>query len=405
MVSGDMPPEGRPLLPYEQPDGAELRFGDPRLGYVDADMVVQLSQVRHGPNDAYGGLLDSIRERNLLNPINVAYVTREQLAEYIGFTNEVWRADARIEQFDHMQLPDGRFILLIAGHTRMAAIRVLHNEAIAQARARQQPPPRCIVQARFHDVEGPEDVVGAQLDENLHTQPAPENIAMAVAETYLRGVRLKMWDSKAAFRRHVNGKISRHFLDQALAFVDLPPQARNFVFANKLPYRVGVALGHAAPVFREDEALRMGRLFPDAPEIVRALELRVGTAIAHIVNNGLRGARAYAYIDRLVGEARDHIEREKRGTGGFMQDALPLILGSPEEQLQEHMRHRVVEYRRELAALARLSIDDVAGVLRLHVGLFGAREMDALLTEQNLRQRVLGQLAMADLPLGQGNEW
>ena len=95
--------------------------------------IVQLSQIRGDRNKVTTALKDSILQEGLLYPPIVASVSPALLEEYIGFTNRTWGGEANFDDFaDRLRL-DGNYYLMVAGHTRCAAVEELINEGALPA--------------------------------------------------------------------------------------------------------------------------------------------------------------------------------------------------------------------------------------------------------------------------------
>lgn len=57
---------------------------------IDINRLVILPQVRQKQNKSIDELIDSIVNQGLLNEINVAFLTRDELQTHIDFVNALW---------------------------------------------------------------------------------------------------------------------------------------------------------------------------------------------------------------------------------------------------------------------------------------------------------------------------
>ena len=100
---------------------------------VPLGKIVQLSQIRGDRNRVTTALKYSILQEGLLYPPIVASVSPALLKEYISFTNRTWGGDADFDDFADRLRPDGNYYLMVAGHTRCAAVEELINEGALPA--------------------------------------------------------------------------------------------------------------------------------------------------------------------------------------------------------------------------------------------------------------------------------
>ena len=80
------------LTERENPELREERvFGDHPTRKVSVEKLITLSQVREVKNSVGPELKDSIDRGDMINQVNIALMSREQLQTYITFVNRVWR--------------------------------------------------------------------------------------------------------------------------------------------------------------------------------------------------------------------------------------------------------------------------------------------------------------------------
>jgi len=217
------------------------------------DQLVTLSQIRGERNVVTNELKEDILFQGLLNPLDVSLVTEDLLEQYINFTNRTWNSDAKIEDFAHLRLPDGRYPLLKSGHSRHEAV----TELIAEGRF----PDDQLVMTRVSSAESVQDIIDWQRGENIHSQPPRERTAMALVESYMYGIETGQWATAAEFieiHKARGRDASKGSLDQALKYAHLPPRIRNFILAGQVPYLAGVEMGATTDMLTEFVAVSNG---------------------------------------------------------------------------------------------------------------------------------------------------
>jgi hypothetical protein len=302
-----------PLDNEPVPSPHERHFGDAELIAVQLDSLISLSQIRNTANSRLEELVESIDSDGLDNPVNVARLNRDELADYIQFTNNTWGSAVRVDDYDGLQQPDGRYNLLVAGHSRVEAIRTLalrHEAETGQAT-------NYTVQAKLLQDNSVESIVAKQAAENLHASVTQERSAMAIVELYTQGLGTK-WGDAESFYATQKHRLNRRMLRDALAFAQLEPPIRNTVFAGYIPYKAGVELGRSAMVVRRWFETETGQLtLPDAETNVSSfdrasLEEATGARIryeaAYIANHGLNSTAATRHIRAYVAKMQKEIE-------------------------------------------------------------------------------------------------
>lgn len=359
---------------------------------LPVESYVRLPQVRSGLNPILPDLIRSIRNRGLDNPLDVARMTHEQLEAYIAFVNHTWKTAVSIDDYAMQQQPDGMYYLVVAGHTR--------TEAIFQLQAEH--PVGYDVVAKVHPISTPEEIIGLQLDENIHSQPAQEQRAIAIVETFRYGLESGMWTNKADFLRQSKGKCSRRVLDEAMGFAQLPPEAVDFVFSGQVSYNAGVALGLATDTVMDHVAFKLGYnddLPSTAPqEFDEAYRKEISLILAYITNRGLNGPAAKKYISGQVAQMKQQMEKSRQDKENPQEDMFDFAMVSPREQAEAYKRQLQKEYEAALREMKERSIDSVTTALRLHRRLVGEKESDELQNEHESRRRQLGGRALHSIP-------
>jgi hypothetical protein len=366
-------------------------FGEHETIELPVASFVRLPQVRSGMNPDLPELKQSIKTRGLLNQIDAARMSEEQLVAYVDFVNRTWKTHVTLDDYAHQQQPDGHYYVVIAGHTRTEAVYQLQEEDEAGF--------EYAMIAKVHPISTPEEIIGLQLDENIHSKPAQEQRAIAVVETYRYGLEQGLWKSKADFLRQSKEKFSRKVLDEALGFAQLPLEARDFVFSGNVSYNAGVALGLATDTIMDYVAVRLGYLeempAEAAEEFDDAYRLEIGKMVAHISNRGLNGPAAKKYIAGQVEEKKKKMKqvRDDSVKEGALFD---MSFISPREQAETYKKELRKRYEAALRDMQQSSIGAVTDALNLHRRLIGEEGTAELERERQARERHLGGRAVAD---------
>lgn len=236
MIEGDrinMEPTHRKL---------EVYFGDRPLCPVILSDLNSLSQQRGAINPAFDDIKLSILRDGLINNPDVAIMEPSDFEKYIKFVNRLWKADHKIG--DYTVGDDGRYRLVVAGHTRIDAIRAICKDGEIDAR-------NVDVYCKVYVGLSPEEILAIQMSENIHEKPAPERSAIALVETYYYGLENGAWSNKKEFLEANNGKFSRDALNKAIYFASLPVEVRDLVFAGAIKYSPVIELARVVEKYRD----------------------------------------------------------------------------------------------------------------------------------------------------------
>jgi hypothetical protein len=231
----------------------ERHFGNIEFKSLELNSLILFSQIRDKKNQRFDELEESIDNDDLDNPINIACMTRQELEDYIAFTNKTWKASTKISDFDAYVQPNGRYNVVVAGHSRTLSMKNIarkHTESTGQAT-------NYTVLCKIEKDNSVEAVVSKQFLENIHAAVPPHREAEAVVEMYNQGLGSK-WHTPAEFRAACKNVVSALVLDKALAYGELFEPARNMVVSGTMPYAVAVQLGKLAQVLRVHCALERG---------------------------------------------------------------------------------------------------------------------------------------------------
>lgn len=209
---------------------------------VPAGLVNIFSQQRLGRNEQQDKLTRSIAAEGIINPLNVTILEEHEVFDYLQFTNRIWQSDVDFNDFTPME--DGRFLTLIAGHSRLIS-------ALEIATRRGLPiigPNAAGLPCQIHKVDGVDGYVGLQVAENIHSAPPKSRAARAYAEAFLWAKEQDPDLSKTSFAR--NHGLGKTALNGALLYSELPPSVRDRTDEGILPFSVSVQLSRALKAFR-----------------------------------------------------------------------------------------------------------------------------------------------------------
>lgn len=362
----------------------ERAHGEFEMEHLYSDELVKLSQIRGTKNKISAELKESIRHSGLMNSIDAARVSPELLQEYIDFTNEVWGSDALIDDFADNLHPDGLYRLVVAGHSRHEAITELEVEA-REGLSSLRP---VALLTKIHEVDSVEDIVRLQRDENTHSVPAQERVAMAEVETYLWGVKKGRWSTTDEYIGAHKGATKRK-MENGLAFHAMPKQARDFIHTSALPFLVGVEIGKTVNVLRDYEAVCSGfegakdsRLAPGTEggeQLAELVKEQVIQRCTLLVNKRLNSTAGKAHVEawrsRMRKKLATHREEEKE------KEVLELELIDPLENLKNARKEVKRQVRILLAQMKSKPTENFVEAIRLNAHVVGDDEIHAALVD------------------------
>lgn len=207
--------------------------------------ICVFDQTRGGVNPQQELLRESIAVHGLINCLDVVRLSRSAVVSYADFVGELWGRTQDISALPVSSHVPGMYDTLVAGHSRLVAIKDNEQDYAATANARNLPynPGMAQVPAKLHAAASPIEMLAIQINENIHKAPSQERVAIALVESYYLGLRDGLWKSTHDFLKQNTNRFSRRQLHDAVAFSKLPEPARALVFAKCLPYSVGTALG------------------------------------------------------------------------------------------------------------------------------------------------------------------
>lgn len=360
-----------------------LVFGEHNFLRVSYPHLNVVSQIRGKANPEASRLKESIERQGLINNIDVARLAPDAFEAYLKAVQHIYRKDSTAHLVPPVMAPDGFYYLVIAGHTRHAAVGGIIEDKV-KATADSDAPLRSgqfdIVCKIYEDLDT-EDIFALQMAENFHSTPPPERSAMAIVEYYIYGLDNGLWSNKAEFTRATENKISDDVLTAAIAFADLPTDIREFVFAGTFAYGSAVALGGLVPL---REAYLSQRFFDkdidaldddETDEVNAILQEWLAVEVLHIQNRKLSVEKTKKYVKSLKSE----MERE---LGEDQPDLTLDFLVDPTEALAEERRSTHRRYKALLDERMSRKAELADRALSMHLALFGDPEAAARMSEQ-----------------------
>lgn len=335
-------------------------YGRYDVACLSVDQIVVVSQIRPSTNPVQEELVEDIAANGLGSQLDVAVLSRDRMEDYLGFVKEIWKDETDINELT----PDeaGNYHLLIAGHSRLSAIKTLDKRRRADCEDSNLLFQPANVWCKLHHQPSPQEIVSFQISENIHERPPAERTAMVLVENFEYGKRHGLWATKAQYLRSCEGKFSKYALDQALRFADLPQKVRDFTFSGRLRYQTAVALGKQRPLLAGYYRKRFE--LDDQQMVDRLIEVWYGRRVMAINAKGLAGAAARKYIDGQVASYKAYLANEEPQLA---------VLFDPYEQAEEYRQQQIKAYRRELATLEAKPLEHWQKAVNLHRAIIGEK--------------------------------
>lgn len=359
-------------------ESPERAHGEWPVVRMYADQFVKLSQIRGGKNPVSQKLKESIAANGLLNMIDSANVSEELLAEYIDFTNRTWQAEASIDDFTHLRLEDGTYQLVVGGNSRHEAIEEGEQEGLF--------PPRPIA-AKNHVVTTVMDIITLQQDENIHSTPTVERGALAAVEAYKWGLEQGDWSNRDELLQKYEGpKVKSKTLRDALYFHEMPRDVMLFALSGKMHFTVGVEIGKSMDTLRDFTAVKTGysgsgdeRLKPgteDAILLEKAVYEELMGKASHLSGSRMNSTAGKKHVEAWRRDMKRFLAKERKENDG--EPELELVMVTPKEQLETHLRMIERENEKRLNELAKKPAADYAEIIRLNERLIGREKAEEL---------------------------
>lgn len=320
-------------------------YGQYEYMIIDPDKLVVLPQVRKIKNAKIDEIVDSIEDRGLINPLDVAKLSYEELKNHIKFLNQLWKKNTNIDDFK----PIGDFYyVVIAGHTRLEAIKKISKQKKRKVE----------VAVKIHKVKTSEEILAIQLDENIYSEPKLEERAIAIIETYRLGIINGKWHDKKEFIKQNQNRFSRRVLSDALVFADLPIEIQEYVFSRNIPFAVGVELGRIYPLIKKYEA--------DHVESNTALEQSIKIHYATLLMElqrvkNISAKRALSKISCHAKYLNDHFRPKEE----LQQEMFEWFKDGAKRQEEIHLKILKDDYNKALRALNSMPFEYFVQLLNL----------------------------------------
>lgn len=241
----------------------EVRLGD----------IIMLDQVRQHANSEHSRIAESIEQKDLINIPEVALLDYDHFREYLNIVYfRKYKGHAPDEEIaKYVPGQDGLYCVVISGHTRTRSM--IDNEIQRSTRAREagyETDPMAAstcVNAMFN-IE-PEEIIARQIEENFHSSPPPESIALITVshyqylkftgkvntqEDYVRYITERKPKQKgdneldgALDEVEPRNTFSKSILAGMLAYSRLPESTHAIVSEKGLPYSVAIELSKLQP--------------------------------------------------------------------------------------------------------------------------------------------------------------
>lgn len=342
-------------------------FGDYEYIIIDLDKLVVLPQVRKIKNAKIDEMADSIEDRGLINPLDVARLSHDELQSHISFINGLWKKDVKINSFIPIE---DHYYVIIAGHSRLEALK---KNAKANKRKDQ-------VSVKIHPAKTSEEILAIQLDENIHTEPRIEERAISIIETYRLGIMNGKWNDKEDFIQKNNNKFSRRVLNDALFFADLPLEVQEYVFSNNIAYAVGVELGKLRPLIEKYEA--------DFNQDETNLDKYISFHYASLLMK-LQKTKSIKRSLSLISAHSKHLNEHFNPNENFQQEMFDWFMDSPDRQAEMHRNQLMSEYNKACQSLNSLPFEYFLELLGLDSTLTGQDHSIDIKNLQNLYNEYL----------------
>lgn len=306
--------------------------------------LIVLPQIRKAENARIDEIAASIQIQGLLNPINIVRLTHEEFVMHIKTINWLWKKEIQIDDY---QADDGYYYVVVAGHSRLAAIKKLDEPTI---------------DVKLHDVHTSEEILAIQIGENIYSEPPVEEKVIAIIETYRLGLLNGKWKDKNEFKKNNETKFSKYDINNAMLFENLPKTIQSSIFRNRLPYSIGVDLGTMYPLIAKYEAAHA-----DTPEeVAKNIELYY-----HHLVTGLYGISGVKKKKERIAAALEQLADYFREKDELADENLMWFLGGIETQGQDRRKQLLANLRALKTELTAGRLDILSQILEFDTALTG----------------------------------
>ncbi len=340
---------------------AAPEYGRWQQASLPVDKIITVSQTRPAANPEHERLVESIATNGLINPLDVAVLSRDRLVDYLDFVKETWGDKTDIDELT----PDdsGNYYLLMAGHSRLAAINELEWQRQLRSVENHELFQSANVICKLHPQPTPAEIVAIQLAENIHDKPPAERAAMVLVENYRYGQRHGMWSTKSEYLQSQEGKFSKYALDQALHFANLPARVRDFTFAGGLSYQAAIELGKQRDLLVTYFSERFA--MSDPFEIDEQVDIWYGRHVLDIKSDW-PVAKVRSFVEQSVAVMKEFLAEDSP-------EQMLNFMISPAEQARQYRDQQLRAYRKELLQLESRPLVQWQKVVKLHHAIAGVK--------------------------------
>ncbi len=200
---------------------------------VNPGAVITLAQVRECINqDSLDELKESIRQKGgLINPVVIAAFSRSNFAKYLDFINKVHNTRYSPDDFVAVKYENNYyFLVLIAGHRRLEAIRQINKEDNSNK--------KIYLSADIYKNVSVDEALLFQVAENTHERVPVAREAIVIAGAWVYHNRINPNLSVAEFARKTGR--SESTVRAMLKFASLPQRLQNLAFKSESSVPFGV---------------------------------------------------------------------------------------------------------------------------------------------------------------------
>lgn len=353
--------------PFYSEEELGKHYGDYEIIDIPVSCLAILPQVRGNKvNPVQSQMTESIKNK-LMNQVDIALFDSEQLSAHLNFVNAIWGTKA--ELFDYGEANNGLYPVLIAGHSRVLALKTIQAEMQS---------PVCAA-CKIHEISSSAEFLSLQLSENIHRGINLERRAIAVVEMYHFGYDANAepndrmhWSSYVDFSKKNLGNLSTEIISDGMAFAALSPEVRDYVFAGKIYYGAGVEIGKNAQTIMDYAKFRLGENATER-DIAEAYSFELAILIDHLVNSR---QNAKGGLKKMVDHINGQVAYMKEVIYGqnqhdFQQLMIDMIRNAPDEQRQQYLSSIRKQHKELVNQLKRRPANLAVEYLRLDEALTG----------------------------------
>lgn len=320
---------------------------------VDIDKLVILPQVRKGENAKIDELVDSIRTKGLINPIDIAIMDEESFKSHITFVNNLWKTKIDPNKYPKI---DNLYYVIISGHTRYKAVCRIAKEDNMNYK----------ICAKIHHAKTSEEILSIQLDENIHSEPRLEDRTIAIIECYSLGLQTGKWHNQKEFIEQNKNKFSSRILRDALSFSTLPIAIQTYILNGNMFYQAGVELGKMSSLILKYTKYSLGDEYT-----LQELETALNIGYALIIGRLQKTKSVKKALD-VLHSYKKSLEDIFRSKEDVEQEMIDWFNNGISRQSEEYLRLIMAEYKKLKRELSIDKLEKLDAFFNLDTQLTGA---------------------------------